>query len=404
LRWCTRWLTAWGGGVIERAGLEVKLRQAGSIPLAAHFDCAGGELVALVGPSGSGKTTILRCIAGLVHPAEGKVSCAGEIWLDTSRRIDLAPQRRAVGLVFQNYALFPHLSAQKNVMAAMSHVAVSERAGRARDLLKLVHLAGLEERRPRELSGGQQQRVALARALARDPVALLLDEPFSAVDRVTRRRLQRELAQLRARIRVPIILVTHDLDEARALADRMVILSHGESLQDGPTSEVMARPATAQVARLLDQNNLFEGRILAHRPAEGKTLVSWFDYTLESAYTPAFEVGDKVAWMIPPECVILHRRDRPSAGENENPVSGVIREFVALGENTSIVLHIGTPTAVPMAMSIVTHHARRNKLAVGDEVKVTLLASGIHLMPRADALAERIAPPSTQQGQIAVRG
>ncbi|MGP1678267.1 MAG: TOBE domain-containing protein, partial [Burkholderiales bacterium] len=219
-----------------------------------------------------------------------------------------------------------------------------------------------------------------------------------AVDRVTRRRLQRELAQLRARIRVPIILVTHDLDEARVLADRMVILSRGETLQDGPTAQVMARPATAQVARLLDQNNLFEGSILEQRPDEGKTLLAWSGYTLEAAYAPAFGVGDKVAWMIPPECVILHRRDRPSAGEAENPVSGVIRECVALGESTSVVLDIGVPARVPLAMSIVTHHARRNNIAVGDRVKVTLLASGIHLMPPAELLPERLAqtpaPPS----------
>ena len=380
----------------ERGGLQVSLRQSAPIPLAARFECGEGELVALVGPSGSGKTTILRCVAGLTHPGEGEVRCAGELWLDTAGGIDLPPQRRSVGIVFQHYALFPHLSAQGNVMAAMAHVAEAERSGRARDLLQLVHLSGLEDRRPRQLSGGQQQRVAVARALARDPAVLLLDEPFSAVDRVTRRRLQRELAQLRSRIRVPIVLVTHDLDEARVLADRMVILSRGETLQDGPTTEVMARPATAQVARLLDQSNLFEGRVLAQRPDEGRTLLSWMDYTLEAAHAPAFGVGDRVSWMIPPECIILHRRDRPSAGERENPVSGVIGEYVPLGETTSVTVRVGVAAAVPLTMSLVTHHARRNKLAVGDAVKVTLLASGIHLMPPADLFAGRLAPPSAR--------
>ncbi len=382
----------------DAAGLRVSLRQAAPIPLAAQLACAAGELVALVGPSGSGKSTILRCIAGLTRPVEGAVSCAGKVWLDTAGGIDLAPQQRSVGIVFQHYALFPHLSAQKNVLAAMAHVPEGERAGRARDLLQLVHLSGLEGRYPRELSGGQQQRVALARALARDPAVLLLDEPFAAVDRVTRRRLQRELALLRARIRVPIVLVTHDLDEARVLADRMVILSRGETLQDGPSAQVMARPATAQVARLLDQNNLFEGLVLAQRPEQGKTLLGWLDCTLEAAYAPAFGVGERVAWMIPPECIILHRRDRPSAGENENPVGGVIREYVPLGETTSVVLDVGAPGGVPLAMSIVTHHARRNNLALGDRVRVTLLASGIHLMPPAEPLAERVAQTPARPG------
>jgi len=113
------------------------------------------------------------------------------------------------------------------------------------------------------------------------------------------------------------------------------------------------------------------------------------------AYAPSFQVGDKVEWMIPSECVILHRRDRPSAGEAENPVSGLIREYVPLGESTSIVLDVGAPDGAPLAMSIMTHHARRNNLAVGDQVKVTLLASGIHLMPPAEPLADRSssAPP-----------
>jgi molybdate transport system ATP-binding protein len=354
--------------------------------------------MALVGPSGSGKTTILRCIAGLHRPQGGAIKCGGVDWLDCERGVSLSPQDRSCGVVFQHYALFPHMTALQNIAAAMGHRPPRERDERARELLEQVHLAGLERRRPAELSGGQQQRVALARALARNPKVLLLDEPFAAVDRVTRRKLQRELALLRARIRVPIVLVTHDLDEARVLADRMVILSRGETLQDGPTAQVMARPATAQVARLLDQNNLFEARVLAQHPDEGKTLLAWFEHTLEAAHAPAFGVGDKVAWMIPPECVILHRRDRPSDGERENPVSGVIREYVPLGETTSVTLQIGAPAGVPLAMSMVTHHARRNNLAVGDMVKVTLLASGIHLMPPTEALEERMAQTAAQAG------
>ena len=219
----------------------------------------------LVGPSGSGKSTILRCIAGLHKARSGRVICGGAVWQDTAAGIPaLPPQRRSVGLVFQQYALFPHLTAADNVAKALGHLPRRRRAERARELLELVHLDGLGGRRPAELSGGQQQRVAVARALARDPAVLLLDEPFSAVDQVTRRKLHRELAQLRARVRMPIVLVTHDLEEAVALADRMIVLHNGRTLQSGTPSEVLYRPRNSEVARLVDQRNLFDGEIVEH--------------------------------------------------------------------------------------------------------------------------------------------
>ena len=179
---------------MTEAGLSVVLNSAAPIALDVSLECAQGELLAIIGPSGAGKSTTLRAIAGLHHPASGSVICEGETWLDTDRALDVPAHRRRVGLVFQDYALFPHMTALANVMAAMGHLPVAQRAERAVTLLARVHLAGLEERRPAELSGGQQQRVAVARALARDPAVLLLDEPFSAVDRATRRRLQVELA------------------------------------------------------------------------------------------------------------------------------------------------------------------------------------------------------------------
>ncbi len=236
----------------DNTGLNVRLRQSGPIPLDVDLTCQLGELMALVGPSGSGKTTILRTIAGLYRPAAGAVTCGGVTWLDTGAGIDLPPHRRRAGLVFQAYALFPHMTAFGNVTAAMAHVPASGRTTRARDLMRLVHLDGLDSRMPAALSGGQQQRVAIARALARDPDVLLLDEPFSAVDRRTRRQLQSELRDLRLTLRIPIVFVTHDIGDAEAIADRLCVLDQGETVQTGRPADVLASPANARVRHALD--------------------------------------------------------------------------------------------------------------------------------------------------------
>lgn len=237
---------------MDSPALEVMLRQSGPIPLDVHFSCPRGRTVALVGPSGAGKTTILRSIAGLYRPATARIVCNGSVWLDTQAGTDRAPHARRTGLVFQSYALFPHLSAQKNVMMALTHLPRERRTTTAAALLARVGLADAETRRPSSLSGGEQQRVALARALAREPEVLLLDEPFSAIDRRTRRRLQTDLVALRSELQVPIVLVTHDIDEAMTLADDVVVIEHGAVLQTGTVDAVQSAPASDAVRAILD--------------------------------------------------------------------------------------------------------------------------------------------------------
>jgi molybdate transport system ATP-binding protein len=237
---------------MDKKGLHVRLRQAGPIPLDVDFACGENELLSLVGPSGSGKTTILRSIAGLHQSRVGRITCNDAVWFDSANGVNSPPHKRAIGLVFQGYALFPHMTVLRNLTTALSHRPKEERPPRARALLSLVHLDGFEDRYPGSLSGGQQQRVAVARALARDPDVLLLDEPFSAVDRRTRRRLREELVELRKIMRIPIVLVTHDIDEASALSDRICVLDSGEILQIGLPQEVICAPASARVADALD--------------------------------------------------------------------------------------------------------------------------------------------------------
>jgi molybdate transport system ATP-binding protein len=362
-------------------GLSVRLAQTLPIPLDAELVCKPGELLALVGPSGSGKTTILRAIAGLCRPAGGYVRCGGETWQDSSVGRWIPPQRRRVGFVFQNYALFPHLSAAGNVICALGQLEPRARESRARELLELVNLAGLEQRRPAALSGGQRQRVALARALAREPAVLLLDEPFSAVDQVTRRKLHRELAILRTRLPLPIVLVTHDLDEAAALADRLCPLYHGRTLQDGTPADVMTRPSSTVVANLVDLKNIFEGRVIGHRIEDDTTSLDWGGRRLEIRHAAHYPIGTRVSWVIPASHIVLHRRGRPSRGERENPVTGTVGELAHLGEITSVTMWIDAAPELPLSFSVSRHAARRNGLAAGEALSVSLLADGIHLMP-----------------------
>ena len=313
--------------------LFMHLKQDAPIPLQLQLHVRPGELLALVGPSGSGKTTILRTIAGLYKPQYGFIQCKDNVWLDTPRHQCVSPQERRIGFVFQDYALFPHLDVLNHLTVAMERATPAKRRLEALQILEIVHLKGLEKRFPRELSGGQQQRVAVARALARRPRILLLDEPFSAVDQMTRQRLQRELARLRHQIEVPIILVTHDLNEATALADRICVLHGGNALQTATPYNLSRHPASPQVARLTGHYNVFSGQIIKR---DGRSWLQWGNHQLEITMQPPLPIGTEVDWFIPDSDIVLHRRGRPSLGERENPVGGVVEECVTLGARTVV--------------------------------------------------------------------
>ncbi len=231
--------------------LSISIAQASPYPLQLEFHVGSGDVIALVGPSGSGKTSTLRAIAGLSRPERGRITLGDDVWFDQAGAIFVRPERRRVGMVFQDYALFPHLRVIDNVAIAMGHVPMDVRPNAALEVLKRMGIAALALRRPRTLSGGERQRVGLARALAREPAILLLDEPFSAVDRPTRRKLKSEVSDIIRRLQIPTVLVTHDIEDILAIATRMIVIDGGRALAEGEPAALIARPPTQRVAEII---------------------------------------------------------------------------------------------------------------------------------------------------------
>ena len=365
----------------DLGGIDIRLRQAGPIQLDVDLACGLGQVLALVGPSGSGKSTILRSVAGLYQPAEARVSCNGRVWVDSGRGVRLPVRQRPVGMVFQSYALFPHLSALANLMAAMDHLPAGQRAQRARDLLSLVNLPGLEDRRPHQLSGGQQQRVAVARALARDPKVLLLDEPFSAVDRATRERLYVELAELRGKLGIPILLVTHDLDEASQLADQVCIIHHGRTLQTGPPSEVRTKPLNLTVARLVHIKNVFTAKVAGHTMEDGQTVLDWRGSELKVSLHEQFSVGDEAAWCVSTTSILLVEGSPPGQPVEDNQLRVTLAGLVFVGDMVRLTLTVPGGEDECLFAAVPLHQVQRLGLRPRQEVTVSLPCGSIHLMP-----------------------
>ena len=299
--------------VSKRFGRVVALEEA-------SLEVAPGEFVTLLGPSGSGKTTLLNLVAGFEAPS------SGEIYFGARPISGLPPNRRDVGMVFQDYALFPHLTVFENVAFPLRLRRLSSSAVRARveQMLDVVHLAGLESRRPRELSGGQQQRVALARALVREPTLLLMDEPLGALDRHLRERMQAEIRQLHRRLGMAVLFVTHDQAEAMAMSDRIVVVNRGRVQQIGRPEELYRKPANAFVATFVGESNLLRCRVVGPE-GQGVRLVTEGGTDLVLLGTIPAAGGD-VTLMVRPQSLRLARRDDAAV------VRGRVEEAVYLGD------------------------------------------------------------------------
>jgi molybdate transport system permease protein len=242
--------------------LEVAIeKKVPGFDLAVEFS-ADAAPMGLLGPSGSGKTMTLRAIAGLESPDRGRIVLNDRVLFDSEKRIDLPARQRRIGLLFQNYALFPHLSVAENIAFGLRHVSLSEKKLRIDRQIAAARLGGLANRYPATLSGGEQQRVALARALVMEPQALLLDEPFSALDTHLRSALERQLRETLGGYRGPTLFVSHNLEEAYRVCDELVVLSAGLVAARGPKEEIFRHPPTLEVARLTGCRNFSRARQL----------------------------------------------------------------------------------------------------------------------------------------------
>jgi molybdate transport system ATP-binding protein len=308
---------------------------------------AGDEVVTLFGPSGAGKSLTLQCLAGLTRPDSARVMVNGRVFDDTAAGVRLSPQARHLGYVFQGYALFPHLTVAENVAFGLRGRPAAEARRRTTEVLAQLGLEDLATRDPRALSGGQQQRVALGRAIAPDPAVLLLDEPLSALDAPLRRQLRGELRSLIVGLRRTVVLVTHDLTEAYQLGDRLVLYESGQVVQAGPKAEVLGRPGSEAVARLIGLRNVVRGKVV--KSAADRIEIAWRGHTVEAVNSPTAPFvappGTSVAFMVRPEHVRLIRKDRAGLDPTHhmNLLRGTVVESIDHGTSWTLLFRIATP-------------------------------------------------------------
>lgn len=335
------------------------------------------QVTVLFGASGAGKTTVLRCLAGLETLDRGKIVFKDHVWSDVSKGIHVAPQRRSVGYLFQDYALFPHLSVHQNVAYGLQHVPDTERERSVRSIAGKVHIEGLLDRRPSDLSGGEQQRVALARALARSPELLLLDEPLSALDGPTRERVREELARLLKTLQLPAILVTHDWVDALRLGDRLVVMSKGSVLQSGTPQDVFARPQHADVAAAVGVETVAVGSVISRNEGSLSLRVARAELT-------AVDPGDGQSQYfvcIRGENVTLET-GRAGQSSARNHLRGVVKDIVPAGPIWKVTVDVGCDV-----VALVTRQALEDlSLTVGSEVFAVFKASAVHLIGRESAI------------------
>jgi putrescine transport system ATP-binding protein len=339
------------------------------------LDIQAGEFFALLGPSGCGKTTLLRMLAGFETPD------AGKILLDGADIAAVLPHQRPVNMMFQNYALFPHLSVRDNIAFGLKRAALpkAEIAHRVAEMVALVKLGGLEKRKPDQLSGGQKQRVALARALARRPQLLLLDEPLAALDKKLREETQAELMELQRKLGTTFVIVTHDQDEAMTMADRIGVMKDGRLEQVATPRQLYEAPASRWVAGFVGDINLMDGEI-TRQDAHRLTVAAAGAGMLSVAEPKDALPGRAICLAIRPEKIRLSRRAPASAG-GLNTIEGVVTEVGYLGGLSVYKVRLGYGATIRVAVAN-TNRLDVDVYTIGERVVAWFAPDDCVVLPR----------------------
>ena len=337
---------------------------------------AGASITVLFGPSGAGKTTMLRCVAGLERLTAGRIEFKDQVWADVSQGRHTPPQDRRIGYLFQDYALFPHLTARDNIGFGIRRLPGKERDDRIVRTAASLQVADLLNSSPSELSGGQQQRVALARALVRQPQLLLLDEPLSALDAATRDHVRGELARLLRRLGIPAILVTHDWVDALSLGDQLIVMSKGGILQTGAPQEVFARPQHPEVASAVGMDTVAVGKVKERR---GDVVV------LKVGSAELFAVDPQDAQSEYFVCIrgenITLETGQAGQSSARNHLRGTVTGISPAGSLLKVTVNAGFE-----AVALVTRQAVADMaLRPGAEVLAVFKASAVHLIPHPES-------------------
>jgi iron(III) transport system ATP-binding protein len=328
------------------------------------FAVAAGAFYTLLGPSGCGKTSTLRCVAGLEVPDGGRVVLGGELLSDAAGARFVPSERRDMGMVFQSYAIWPHLTVFENVAfplrVAPRKLAAAELRRKVEEALALVQLAGYESRPATNLSGGQQQRLALARALVREPKLLLLDEPLSNLDAKLREQMRTEIRELQRRLGMTALYVTHDQAEALSMSDRIAVMLAGKIVQEGPPREIYHAPATRFVADFVGTSNALSATVIA-RGDDGRMILETRAGRLQARCPAQVAIGDAVTIAVRPEDVAIRR----SAGEAGGALAATVRRVVFFGDYLDCELEAG-------GSAIVVRQHPGTAIAFGDAVWIEL--------------------------------